>query len=443
MIEKDMVDHLNHVVKELGDIYLGMSDTYPRFFDQLDREFLCFKEEEEDKHVLSAVSNHVFHFNEKKESFSRDNREKEKELIETVGRELKKLSHIEEGIVGMEECSEDLELISLNAMVSALKAGNNGGAFPYITRELQRVSRQSRETSNTIRKNGLNLDREYKDLVDRIQQGQKDTGKDIGLVYESLETVITRLTFYDDAFREQCEILEDGVQRMRAPLHMILEEVQKHDIVRQSVDHIILSLNEIRDSGTSQTVEEKLNHLKFASQAYELSRFIIEDIKESVCRSFDRFTVEKRDVEKILASLNREMEEKGREIRRDDIGSRIDSIRRSLTLYFSTQDDSLSNRKMSAEHFNELIDDLEGGIEQYIKVLSAIRNIHVASRIEVVKLKKLENMENIINNIDHTVGMMESQLGRIGDAVGEFRKASGTIVSDFIGYFSHVKDQIQ
>jgi hypothetical protein len=443
-MERDpIIAKLNHIVEELGNIYLGMSDTYPRFFDQLDRESTNFRKSNGKISSLSAVSQNIKVFMERKDSFSKENSIKEGELIKTIDKELDKLSNIEKGIVGMEECSEELELISLNAMVSALKAGNNGGAFPYITKELQRVSRQSRVTSNTIRLNGQNLDREYNVLIGQVRKGQAETGNDMGRVFEALEAVITRLSFYDTNFQEQGSLLENGIAQIKSPLYMILEEVQKHDIVRQSIDHIIISLEEIDTSYEEKTTEEKLNSLKFSCQVYELSRFIIEDIKESVCRSYDRFSHEKKDVEAIIDSLSREIETKGSEIGKDDIGSRIESIRRSVTGYFSSQSETFARKEMSAEYFDELIDELEDGIGQFAKVLNSIRNIHVASRIEVVKLKKLENMENIINSIDDTVGTMENLLVQISESVNEFRKVSGVIIGEFGDYFTLVKDQMQ
>ncbi|MDC7221717.1 MAG: hypothetical protein PQJ59_17425 [Spirochaetales bacterium] len=439
----EMVERLNRIVKELGDVYLGMSQSYPRFFEQLDGELLCLKEGESGNTTLDNVTAHVEAFRQGKSNFSRENSQREGELIETIDRELKKLSHIEEGIGGMEECSKDLELTSLNAMVAALKAGNNGGAFPYITRELQRVSRLAMESSNEIRQFGLNLDREYMSLIDQVKSGQKETGKDISQIYETLESLVSRLVFYEKAFADQCRFLEGGVDKIRSPLHMILEEVQKHDIVRQSVDHIILSLEEVHNTESGQTVEEQLNHLKFSEQAYELSQFIINDIRESVQRSFDRFSTEKKDVEEIIQTLNREMNKKAREIETDDMGSQMVHIRKSLTLYFSSRNRGNTVNHMSAEQFEELTEDLEDGIALFTKVLNSIRNIHVASRIEVVKLSKLENMENIINSIDDTVGEMESLLGNIGDSVDDFKKASSLIVTDFIDYFKHVKSQME
>ena len=443
MTKQDMEGTLNSIVEKLGDIYLGMSDQYPQFFDRLDREFSCFKQKEKRTDTLVSVSENVTEFFRKKEEFTDQNHREEEQLIGTIDKELEKLSRIEEGISGLEECSEDLELISLNAMVSALKAGNNGGAFPYITRELQRVSRLSGENSNSIRMQGRNLDREYKSLIQKIQSNKKETGEDMGRVFGALEEVISRLSFYSGTFEEQCVLFQDGIGRMRSPLYMILEEVQKHDIVRQSVNHIIISLDEIQSIPREGSLSDQLNHLKFASQVYELSRFIIDDIRESVFRSFERFSHEKRGVEEIISNLGREMDKKLREIARDDIGKRIAMMQNSLGLYFSSQEKNYFLEELNQDHFIALIVQLEEGITRFSKVLSSIRSIHVASRIEVVKLNKLENMENIISNIDETVSTMEDQLARIGESVDEFKKASGEIIMDFVSYFSQMKDRMQ
>ncbi len=443
MTNSDMIERLNDIVKDLGEIYLGMSDQYPRYFERLENEFACYTGDDDGQEGLASVSEDVSHILEKKNDFSRENSEREKSLISTIDRELQKLSLIEKGIAGMEECSEDLELISLNAMVSALKAGNNGGAFPYITRELQRVSRLSRENSNRIRMYGQNLDREYSKLIDNVRASQKKTGEDIGGIYETLEQIISGLSFYDKSFRDLCEILDNAVNKMRSPLYMIIEEVQKHDIVRQSVNHIIISLEEIHDSSWDDEGDAELNNLKFACQVYELSRFIIDDIRESVNKSFEKFTREKEDVIGILNNLGKEMAVKVKEIGRDDFEKKIESISRTVSQYFLVQNNSFSKGGLRSEHFDELIDDLDGGIEQYEKVLSSIRSIHVASRIEVVKLVKLENMDNIISNIDTTVGEMEDQLSQIDESVDEFRKASGSIINDFMEYSEQVQNQVQ
>jgi methyl-accepting chemotaxis protein len=436
---------LNGIVEELGEVYLSMSENYPVLFDQLEKEFggLSVCDEDQNSRVIEDASKGVTQLLDNRDRMLKVNHAREEELIKTVDAELEKLAGMEREIDGIEECSEDLELISLNAMVSALKAGNRGGAFPYITRELQRVSRLSAESSASIRFQGGVLDREYKKFIENIRQNQKDTGQDINLVFSSLNEVVDRLKERGDDFSRQCLMLQNATRELKKPVHMIIEEVQKHDIVRQSINHIIISLDEIEAHNEEQEIGKRLDSLKFSSQVYELSRFIIEDIKESVNNSFMRFTGEKQEVENIIDQLGRSIAgDSGHSRNGKESANKVEIMEEELKSRMQSFNKSGLKDNRAMHRVSEMIDDLEEGIDRFKKILNTIRNIHVSSRIEVVKLSSLENMDNIIVSIDGTVSQMESRLEDISSTVENFRKASTDIIDEFSEYFIEVNERL-
>src|SRR6056297_908541 len=65
-----------------------------------------------------------------------------------------------------------MELISLNAMTVALKAGSAGRAFSYITEELKRLSAHTIELSDGITRRGQQLladFREFEATIDEVR----------------------------------------------------------------------------------------------------------------------------------------------------------------------------------------------------------------------------------------------------------------------------------
>lgn len=429
----DVRDQLRDIVEELGDIYLNMAENYPLYFERLDGEFenlQCLDDEDRDS-SLFGTSRRIGELLRTKDGLVEKKRAREAELFGLIDGELVKLAGVEGEIDGIENCSQDLELISLNAMVSALKAGNHGGAFPYITRELQRVSRLSAENSSHIRQRGDFLDKRYKSFIEDIRNSQKRADKEVDLLFSSLGDIVESLREKGGEFSLRCQSFRKAMEQIRKPLRKIIEEVQKQDIVRQSIDHIILSLDEIdsRKGGN----EKDLDYLKFSFQVYELSRFIIEDIRLSVLDSFERFSREKREVEGMIDQISRVAKETFlTHDKSDDLVRRLDSL--EAFRGDSALKETGSSRSWSSLELEGMIEDLEDGINRFSKLLNTIRNIHVSSRIEVVKLNHLENMDNIIISIDETVGEMEGLLGNITDSVSDFKKASVEISGEFESY---------
>ena len=66
------------------------------------------------------------------------------QLFTVLNSNIEKIDHLKTMVGEIRKLSEEMELISLNAMTTAIKAGKEGGAFSFITEEIGRASGRER-----------------------------------------------------------------------------------------------------------------------------------------------------------------------------------------------------------------------------------------------------------------------------------------------------------
>ena len=178
-----------------------------------------------------------------------------------------------------------MEIISLNAMTVALKSGNAGKAFSVITDELKRLSGRTIALTEGVTASGRFLldffdrlrrvlseldgyQREFFDAIDKtLGSGYEEMGRDLS-----------------DATRFFSGLLAEG-RSVRDPVLRVMGEVQLQDIVRQSLQHVGISLEEARSCSGDGAPSSSA----FVAAVAELSENLVEDIVEKLDASIASF----------------------------------------------------------------------------------------------------------------------------------------------------------
>jgi len=342
-------------------------------------------------------------------------------LFDSLSRGMNTLAGLDTIIARIKDDSIEMELISLNAMTVALKSGHAGKAFSVITDELKRLSSRTIALTDQLtddRKSILESFRKYRAEVERLEQFQTDffAGLDerIQTEFDSLERDIHALAL-------EVSTLVSGSREVETPVRDIMETVQVHDIVRQSLNHVGMALDELEPvtKSCAGRQEADTDDMIFMRQLASLSLTMLGAVRTELATAIGRFKDRSRQIQHIVeVGEKRRRELLDGSFGTDDSGraslsfaraaDTLSSVSNQVVSYMRTKDSIVSNGKTLAE----TVSSLDTRFKEFAKILNRFRTIDVASRIEVSK-------QSVLGAMRDTVVEMSALTDRIGADVDE------------------------
>jgi methyl-accepting chemotaxis protein len=322
-----------------------------------------------------------------------------------------------------------MELVSLNAMTVALKSGQAGRAFSYITEELKRLSNRTITLTDEITERGSGLSRSFQDYRKAVEQAKS--------FQENLFTQFRdRLNESFDAFNNGVDSVVSGLRRIhedskgiKEPLTEIMQEVQFHDLIRQSVDHVIISLKELDEIDDSQSTEKVLDEVTYLTVLPELCSGLLDDIRAKLERSRETFTAKLEDAERRI----REVEEERERFVTERIATSADSSQslsalfdRASQLLEDLLEDLTTSLRMKAKVSEDgrslmrQVQQLERAFESFGTIITRFHSIDIASRIEVAKQEVLQQMSGTVEQMTTLTKDIESDVNASLDSTKTF-----------------------
>lgn len=426
-----IIDELRNIVTTLGDVYLNMADNYPDLFRSFDKKIGNLNSDN-GRRNLDYLVHEIESSVQNQTSFFENIRKSDSDFLTRMTEELEAIKTLDSYIAQIEDDSAELELISLNAMVTALKAGKNGGAFPYITEELQKVSKSSAQLSKNLKTKGNDLGQIFSSFIDSINNDKKQ----ISELIKSIASEFTKLTNMTKEFQSKSDkVLADvknQVGNIKAPLYQIISEVQKHDIIRQSVDHVILALEHIKDIDDTD-VDKQLDSLSYGSRVYGFCYEILDEIHGELEGNYKIFKAKSGD----LNSLINFIQESSDSIQSSESASSHDLLISESQKNIETSLNHLKKGSIQANMQKNLdgiyrdIASLEESYSGFSRIINWVKTINISSRVEAAKLPHLKNMSYIIENITSRTDSIETSVELVNKSITEFKKNSDSLIGDF------------
>lgn len=437
-----IIDELKKIVTSLGDVYLNMADHYPVLFRALDAKLGRLNSG--NRGGLDSLVENIDSSVQKQIGILEQINKSDSAFLDRMTSELEQIKRLDSYIDQIEDDSAELELISLNAMVTALKAGKNGGAFPYITEELQKVSKSSARLSMNLKTKGDDLGRIFTGFIDAID-GEKGT---ITRLIHTIASDFTSLTGMTRDFQTESESLMNSVKAqvgsIKAPLYQIISEVQKHDIVRQSVDHVILALEHIIESHEGE-IDKQLDALSYGSRVYGFCYEILDEIHSELEDNYNTFKAKSDNLNTLINFIQESAESMQSGEQEGSYDSRIRQNREKIeALLFQLKKGSIQTsmqKKMDVIYRD--IASLEESYSGFARIISWVKTINISSRVEAAKLPHLENMSYIIENIQQRTDSIEETVESVIKSITDFKKNSDLLINEYFTKSSKDSEQVE
>ncbi|WP_455381196.1 hypothetical protein [Salinispira pacifica] len=384
---------------------------------------------------------------------------RDEELFSALDEGIRKLSSLDTVIGRIKEDSIEMELISLNAMTVALKAGSAGRAFSYITEELKRLSTRTISLTEEITSRGEQLLRIFHDFRTALSEVKEFQDNLFTNLRSKLDTSFTGVQEGINRASTALGSISSRSAQIRKPLHTVMEEIQLQDIIKQSIDHVIISLRELSSASAFETTEERLDELAFFQQLPDLCHSLLEDVARKIENSMRTFRAEIGAARSVISEVEQErnqfvsgalgkvearkygngsLERSGESL--DMLFERSTSVLRGLMTDLSR---SISMKEQIAERSRGLMNEvfrLEEGFKSFAIVINRFHSIDIASRIEVVKQSVLQKMSGTVDEMTSLTERIERDVNESLDSIKVFIKTVSETVSEFRKVFQEEEE---
>ena len=366
----------------------------------------------------------------------------EKRFFEGVEAGITSLSQLDEIIDRVREDSEEMELVSLNAMTVALKSGSAGRAFSVITDELKRLSGKTIQHANDLSSAGTELLEGLDSLRRTLGDLASKQEHFFDIVRQTLDGGFKRLDREVDETASALRAMASRASAVRSPVSEIMQGVQLQDIIRQSLDHVRLSLRALEPdalagNGNGRGVHaDEAEERAFLAEITRLSSTLLDDIHSQVIASLARFESSIEAINSLVSEVESHRDEDVNRRRACD-----DSVDFAvIAADYLTVTDAAARQSL---RIGEGVRKLDERFRAVNSILTRFKNIVTASRIETARNKALAIVSNTVQGMMDLTERLGLDIAEAGSVTRSFSKAMNAEMGDYLNDLSDRQELIR
>ncbi len=456
-----LIETLREIAGETETVFLELADVLPRLVHEMQESFTRSEQEmqaldlsgsgrDSDCQVCDILSL-------TRETLSRWSRTfvemetRDNELFRQLRDGIGHLEGISSSIDQIKGDSEDMELVSINAMTVALKAGNAGRAFSYITEELKRLSSRTITLTEEITRYGQDLIRTFTSFEKELEETGDSQRKILASFQEKIARSIDNFALLVDAIVARSQELHQQSRHLQDPIHRMMETIQLQDIIRQSIDHIIVALEVIKPEEQLEDDEALLDEVTFLRDIPPLAQALIDDVAGQIDDSVATFQRLTDQAEQQLAALETQRQAfmEGRftghdgkelsfEVVLEQLSSVLDEIVADLDRNMARKETLVDRSTTIASH----VEELQTRFKSFDSLVTRFHSIDIAARIEVAKQKVLREMGTTTSQMTALTRTIESDVEQSLETTKQFIGSAATIRDHHHTLYRQEKDSV-
>lgn len=351
----------------------------------------------------------------------------EQTFLDGVEAGIHSLSRLDEIIGRIRSDSEEMEIVSLNAMTVALKSGAAGRAFSVITDELKRLSGRTIRHADDLSQAGATLLERLGAL--RVTLGSLSAAQSsfFASATAALENGFTALAHEVDQTAHDIRALSEEASSVRTPISAIMQEVQLQDIIRQSLDHVRISLKAAEPAAqcTDEDPVDQDEEQAFLVEITRLSSSLLDDVSAQVRASLDRFNAGIAGVNAVMASV--ETARRALLAARGTAGDGRDYESKAAP-YIDIKEKAMSE----AVAISDGVRRLDDRFKQMNGILARFKSIVTASRIETARNKALAIVSTTVSGMMELTERLTEDVAAAGGVTRSFGKTLSAGMTDYL-----------
>ncbi|UER67732.1 hypothetical protein LKV13_02890 [Borrelia sp. BU AG58] len=323
---------------------------------------------------------------------------------------VKDIEILEDVIEKMKKSSLDMEIMSINTLTVALRAGRAGGAFSYITNEIKILTQSMIKQADQLTSRG----RDIKVGLDRAKEQVRENNTAENKILEEFKDNLMKnidefsgeigevIAFYDSIL--------DMLNEFKFKFVNAVSYLQFQDRLTQSLYHLNIMYSNV-DVFKFRDISE-LQRLKFLSIFTGTSRMIVRDVIDKLD---ENLTVFEKFVDTSISSIQTINGLKAENSLYIDIARTVESFSVILLNLLKRIDDvEKNNSNFLGLYYEQIkfVKSLEFMFSNISAISARFQNINIASKIEVVKRIELEDMEGNISEMSKIIGNIDLNINK-------------------------------
>lgn len=449
-LRNEIIASLQELSHATEIVYMSMADSYPSLIHEMktslkkSEKLLHGNTGEQirnfgDTPLLQIISDTRDFIAKANEGFSQAH-EKDRGMHHGLGEQLASINSLGEFIKHIRNDSSAMELISLNAMTVAFKAGSQGRAFSFITEELKRLSGQTIELTNQVTSRGESLVKLFTSFQEELIRLNDQEEAIFGAFMNRMDQIFEDFTNGVKTIINEILDLRKQSEQVQVPLVTIMTEIQNHDLIRQSIDHVIISLNEIRNINhvEGDDLEHTLDELSFLEILPNLCINVLNEIASQISQNKQVFQTNLTEAKELINHLEQErahfIAHSLDTSKPDSLDSKFNNSRRMFETLSHDIEALYRNKEGTVSHSKYLqsqVKDLDESFKSFESLITRFRTIDVSSRIEIAKQSVLYQMKGTVDEMTALTMQIDRDVEGSTNVTSAFLEGTQRILDEY------------
>ncbi len=367
-------------------------------------------------------------------------------MLEKLNEKVSMLGDLEQDVKTIRECSEEMELLSLNAMVISIKSGVRGRAFSSITESLRNLSSRMIENSSRLVQEQGHLIESIKALegvISDLSVSQKEELDLCSSGHANIENILQSIG------RPLPEIEEKAAEVWKYIVKS-METIQMQDIVKQSAAQVALCLKEFKDYSefSEDDVSRRNDVICFDIQICKISLEILKDISARLEECIKIFSSDWDSLQEILETVEKMRvgyinsfysDTGGQMSLSSQFNQALEQFQQILDGFFYY----LNSQKSLVKDCKSIKSHSRGIFIVFMDLLPVVTSLHhvrVLQKIEVAKNDAISSVRNSANDMDTFIERSKDTIEGMSKLLDSFLSESDQLLSAFISEITQTGD---
>ncbi|MCX7655209.1 MAG: methyl-accepting chemotaxis protein [Treponemataceae bacterium] len=447
-LASNVTENIRRLVTDSEQVFLSLGKKAPVFVKEMEKSLVVIRGSLENicnGESFEAAIDTLF--NKVKEVYTTTGEDLKKVnakstvLYQQLQRAVNHLTNLGEKIEHIKYDADEMELVSINALTGAIKSGVAGKGFAVITDELRRITEHTLETTRHIMQESsttlqyLSVYNQKIQNMDRLQ-AELFVGLD-----QKIETLFFSLREPIFSISNKMKTLIEEAEKIRGPVLATMEAVQEQDILRQSLEHVFLLMQEYVQISQTNEFEQRDIHI-FQQRCLSIANSIVEDVEHRISRCIEVFRKSREAIEQIL-----QIGEKIRsEIVRQDLSQGeqggvvntlkeiyllIEKLGNQLELFIRERQQLVSMGGQILFRLSTLLT----YFKKQDRLVERLKTVDMAARIEIAKYPILRSIKNTIISMSELIEIISCDLSEAHGSIDSFTQTTNKEITDFVQNF--------